>query len=363
MLYFYYEPQDSTAKIKILGIGGCGQNAVSYMSEKGLLGVQKIAANTDNQALERAKADAKILLGPNVTYGLGTGGDPELGEKAMRESMETVFNYLKDADMVFLTCGLGGGTGTGGIVILAEELKKLDILTVAVVTLPSKEEGSGKTKLAWQYLERLKKLINAIIIVDNSKIKNAYPDLDITEAYMKSNEALYKAVSGIVEIVKRPGTINVDFNDVKRIMQIPGRVVMGIGEGEGEDRGIKAINNGLSDPLLVDTSIRGSKGLLVYLIVGKNFTVNEFEKTMEFLLNEVLEDPNNLDYEFKKGIAQDLSLDNKVRLVILATGVPYPHLDKTAEYPFSHQTQRKTPKKTDSTIISLFSNDLKNPKK
>jgi len=304
--------------IKVIGIGGCGSNAVSYMMKNNLREITTFALNTDAQHLQKINADEKIVIGKKITGGYGTGGDPVKGKAAMEESIEEVKEMIKDADLVFLTAGLGGGTGTGGIPVLGNMLKELQILTVAVVTKPFSFEGKKRMEKAERALIELKDKVNTLLVIPNDKLLQGDPKILMKEAFEKADEVLYKAVKGIVNIIKNPGYINVDFADVRNILGLGGRAIMGIGEGKGEKRGLEAIKNAVLSPMLEEVDIKKAKGILLN-IRGKNITSEEIQEIFNYLGQEV-----NGKEEIETILGLDISEDtpeDKIELTLIAAGI------------------------------------------
>ncbi len=307
------------ARIKIMGIGGGGSNAVDYMVRRGLPTTLTIAANTDKQALARSSAEYKLQAGKEVTQGLGAGGDPEVGERAMREAAEEVRQVLSNADMVFLTAGMGGGTGTGGIQVAAEICQEMGILTVAVVTLPFSWEGPKRMEIAREWLKRLEDKVDTLLVIPNDKLQELFPDMEAVHAFEKSNEVLYEAVSGIVDIIVTTGLINVDFADVRKVMQMRGRAVMGSGLGEGENRAKEAARASISSPLLERMSIRGAKGILVNITHGPDLKMAEITEITSFILEEARDGKNKPLLIF--GDTPKKEMNGKVKVTVIATGI------------------------------------------
>ncbi len=329
---FLFDPEFREAKIKILGIGGGGSNAVNYMVLQGLPATTTIAANTDKQALEHIQAQFKVQIGRELTQGLGAGGNPEIGYRAMEEARDEIRELLQDADMVFLTAGMGGGTGTGGIQVAADLCRELGILSVAVVTLPFEFEGPDRMETALEWLEKLEDRVDTLIVIPNQKLYELYSDITLVNAFAKSNEVLYNAVSGIVDIIVRVGLVNVDFADVRAIMKEGGRAIMGTGYGEGEDRAIQAARNAISSPLLDGVSISGAKGILVNFMADQSFGLGELAEASNYILQEAKSGGSKPRLIF--GTVLNDALEGKVRVTVIATGIGTPATTppKPAEY-------------------------------
>ena len=301
--------------IKVIGVGGGGMNAVNRMFELGYNGVEFIVANTDAQDLDSSSVKTKIQLGEKVTKGLGAGGDHEVGKKAAEEAKDQIAEYLKGADMVFITAGMGGGTGTGGAPIVAEVARELGALTVAVVTKPFDFEGRRRMSSAELGIKNLKERVDAIIVTPNDKLLDiANEDFSVIEAYAAADEVLRQGVKGISDIILVPGVINIDFNDVKKIMKDSGSAIMGIGIGEGPDRTVAAAQTAISNPLL-ETSIQGARGVLVNIIASSQLGMLEMRKAMTIIKDSV--DP---DAEIIYGHAVDDEIGEKVKITVIATG-------------------------------------------
>ncbi len=307
-------------RIKVLGVGGGGSNAVKFMAEKGIENVELMVANTDIQALERLNVGIKIRLGENLTKGQGAGGDPEIGKRATEESIEELRNLLKNTDMVFLSAGLGGGTGSGGIPVIAKLCKEeLGVLTCAVVTLPFLMEGRERQRKAIQALNELKKYVNSYIVIPNERLlKNGNETLTFKDAFKKVDEVLFQAVKGIVNIIQKPQYVNVDFADVKSILRYGGKSVMGIGLGEGENRAKDAAREAIYSPLVDTEGIKNAKGILVNIKGGNDMTMKEIQEIMNYVTNET--DSENT--EIIMGIDDSEEIEGRIEITIIASGIP-----------------------------------------
>jgi cell division protein FtsZ len=303
------------AKIKVIGVGGGGGNAISSMiAEGGIPGVEFVAVNTDAQALLSNKATYKIQIGDNLTRGLGSGGDPETGRQAAEESREKIKEELEGADMVFITCGEGGGTGTGAAPVVAEVAKETGALTVAVVTKPFDFEGSKRKVTAEDGTQRLKEKVDTLIIVPNQRILQVIDKkTPILDAFKKIDSVLHQGVQGIAELITLPGLINVDFADVKTVMSNAGTALMGIGQASGDKRALAAIKQAISSPLL-DTSIEGAKGILFNVIGGADLSMSEIDEAASLIAKSV--DPE-ADIIF--GAAIDEKMMDSIRITLIAT--------------------------------------------
>lgn len=303
------------AKIKVIGVGGGGGNALNTMiSEGGITGVEFMAVNTDAQALLNNKAQIKVQIGDNLTKGLGSGGDPMIGEHAAEESRERIREELNGADMVFITAGEGGGTGTGASPIIAEIAKESGALTVAVVTKPFDFEGSKRKIQADEGTSRLKENVDTLIIVPNQKILQVVDrKTPILEAFKKIDSVLYQGVRGIAELITVPGLINVDFADVRSIMSNAGTALMGIGMGTGDKRALEAIKQAISSPLL-DVSIEGAKGVLFNVVGGPDMSMNEIDEAASIIAKTV--DP---DADIIFGAVVDDTMMDQIKVTLIAT--------------------------------------------
>lgn len=305
--------------IKVIGVGGAGGNAIAHMIKRGLVGVEFIAANTDYKVLSLNPAPVKIQLGKNLTRGLGAGGKPEIGRKAAEESERDIRDCLKDADMVFLAAGMGGGTGTGATPIIASLCKEMGILTVAVVTKPFTFEGKIRIKQAEDGIEELKKYVDTLITIPNDKlILLGAPQERLYEMFKKADDVLYYAVRGISDLILSPGYINLDFADVKAVMTESGGVaLMGMGEAQGEDRAQLATQMAISSPLLDDLSISGAKGLILNISVHpETLTLQETQIITGTISKEL-----HPEARVYLGVVFDETLGETLRLTIIATGL------------------------------------------
>jgi cell division protein FtsZ len=310
------EVRDKTAKIKIVGVGGGGSNAVNSMIASSLQGVEFIAINTDAQALESSLAHHRLQVGNALTKGLGAGADPEIGGQAALDDRDLIEDVLKGADMVFVTAGMGGGTGTGAAPVVAEAAREQGILTAAVVTRPFLFEGNKRSRNAEQGIKELKKHVDAIIIVHNNRL------LDITEkntpwlqALNLANDVLRQAVRGISDLILVPGLINQDFADIRTILAESGRALMGVGNANGENRAVTAAKMAIKSPLLEETSIDGAKGLLINITGGSSLSFHEVNEAAS-LIREAADDEAEIIF----GSVIDSDLDHKIVVTVIATG-------------------------------------------
>jgi len=303
------------ARIKVVGVGGGGGNALSFMvDEGGIKGVEFISVNTDAQALLNNKAAIKIQIGENLTKGLGSGGDPEVGRQAAEESKERLKEDLSGADMIFLACGEGGGTGTGASPVIAEIAKESGALTIAVVTKPFEFEGSKRKFCADDGIMKLKEKVDTLIVVPNQRILNIIDKkTPILEAFKKIDAVLHQGVKGIAELITTPGLINVDFADIRTIMQGSGTALMGVGVGSGDKRAIAAIKQAISSPLL-DVSIEGARGVLFNVVGGQDLTMVEVDEAASIIAKSV--DP---DADIIFGAVIDDKMMDQIKVTIIAT--------------------------------------------
>ena len=309
-------PKEKSSIIKVIGVGG-GGNAVNHMHEQGIKGVDFIICNTDLQALEASAIPNKIQLGASLTQGLGAGANPEVGKKAAMEAIEDIIDMLGvNTKMLFITAGMGGGTGTGAAPIIAKTAKEMDILTVGIVTTPFNFEGKRRKTFADEGLENLKRSVDCLLIISNDKIKDMYGNLVLREAFGHANNILTTAAKGIAEIITHPGYINVDFEDVKTVMKTSGVALMGSAMAEGEDRAIVAVKAALASPLLNDNQIVGAKNILLNISSGtEEILMEEFEQISSYIQNE-----SGLSAELILGTSFDESLGNKISVTLIATG-------------------------------------------
>ena len=308
--------QTTPTIIKVVGVGGGGGNAVNRMIANGLKKVSFVALNTDVQALQRSNAQTRIAIGKELTGGLGAGGQPEIGEKAALESKEEIKKALENSDMVFITAGMGGGTGTGAAAVVAEIAKSCNALTVAVVTTPFSFEGKKKLSLAEQGIEKLRKSVDTLIIIPNQHLLNVVEqNTPIKKAFLLADSALLQAVQGISDLITEPGEINIDFADVKTVMKGKGDALIGLGFGEGTDRAIEAAKQSINNPLLENASIEGAKAVLVNIAGGDNLTLQEYQDVVELITANVDEEAL-----ITAGQSYNPALGERIRVTVVATG-------------------------------------------
>ena len=313
---FEVKPKIETfARIKVIGVGGSGGNAIDRMMVNGIRGVEFVAINTDAQALHSSQADHKIHIGKTITRGLGAGMNPDIGRAAAEESKDEILEIIKNADMVFITCGLGGGTGTGAAPVVAELAKKVGILTVAVTTKPFAFEGAKRREIADKGLEALKAHVDTIIMIPNDRILQIIDKkTSLLDAFKTVDEVLRQGVAGISDLITTPGMINVDFADVKAIMQNAGSALMGIGRGSGENRALDAARAAIDSPLL-EMSIDGAKGVLFNITGGKDLGMYEVDDAAKYITKAA--DP---EARIIFGAVIDEEMDEEVKITVIATG-------------------------------------------
>ena len=316
-MMFEFVESENGATIKVIGIGGGGGNAINNMINASLMGVDFIVANTDAQALEVSKAHTKLQLGANITKGLGAGANPEIGRSAALEDADRIRQALDGADMVFVTAGLGGGTGTGGAPVVAQIAKEIGALTVAVVTKPFNFEGRQRMQTADKGIKELKETVDTIITIPNNRLLSlAAKKATFLEMLKKADDVLLYAVKGISDLITVPGLINLDFADVKTIMSEMGMALMGTGMSRGEDRATEAAQKAISSPLLEDVSISGAKGVLMNISSGLDLTIDEVQEASSLIQKEAHEDANII-----WGTVLDQSAGDELRVTVIATGI------------------------------------------
>jgi len=303
------------ATIKVIGTGGAGNNTANRIAEVGVAGSEIIAINTDAQDLLYTTADKKILIGRDMTNGLGAGSIPKIGEESARESEHEVKDSLQGADMVFITCGLGGGTGTGSAPVIAEIAKKVGALTVAIVTIPFTMEGQRRYENAIVGLEKLEGIVDTLIVIPNDKLLELAPDLPMHTAFKVADEILTNAVKGIAELVTKAGLVNLDFADIRAVMGKGGVALIGVGESDSENRATEAVEKAVLNPLL-DVDISGANGALINVIGGSDMTLDEARKVVETVSNKLDEDARVI---WGAQISEDMS--NTIRAMLIVTGV------------------------------------------
>ncbi len=306
-----------TAVIKVLGIGGGGGNAVAHMVRTGIEGVDFICANTDAQALKNVKVKTGLQIGCNITKGLGAGANPEVGRQAAMEDRDRIQAVIEGADMLFITTGLGGGTGTGAAPVVAQLAKEMGILTVAIVTKPFTMEGAKRMRVAEQGIAELTRFVDSLITIPNEKLLSVLgPQTTLLDAFRAANEVLQGAVQGIAELITRPGLINVDFADVRTVMSEMGMAMMGSGVASGQDRARLAAEAAISSPLLEDINLSGAKGILVNVTAGADLSIGEYQE-----VGDTVKQFASDDATVKIGTVIDPEISDEIRVTVVATGL------------------------------------------
>ncbi len=309
-------PQEEKAVIKVIGVGGGGSNAVTHMFQQGIVGVEYAITNTDRQALEASPVPTKIALGPELTDGRGAGSKPEIGRQACIESVDKVKDFLQDTKMVFVTAGLGGGTGTGAAPVIAKAAQETGVLTVGIVTLPFSFEGRRRAKQALSGLEELRKYVDSLLVISNDKLREMHGNLVLDEAFGQADNILTSAAKGIAEIITIEGKINVDFEDVNTVMRDSGVAIMGTAIMEGEDRANRAIEAALNSPLLEENNIKGAEHILLNITSGsQQITMDEIVEITDYLQSEA-----GYGTDLIWGHCYDDSLGDKISVTLIATG-------------------------------------------
>jgi len=322
------------ALIKVVGVGGCGNNAVDYMIERNIHGVDFISVNTDLQSLKKSQANNIVQIGLHLTKGLGSGARPDAGKQAAIEDKEKLKDAIQDADMLFITAGMGGGTGTGATPVIAEIAKELGILTVAVVTKPFSFEGK-RNQIAEEGLKELRSYVDSLIVIPNEKLMNVLgADVTFINAFSAANEVLYNSVSGISDIINHTGLINVDFSDVKTVMAEMGSAIIGSGIFEGDNRAVKAAQLAINSPLLENIELKNAKGILVNISASSSFKMKEYIDVM----NEVKSITAN-DATVIVGNVIDDELENKIKVTIVATGLDDNYISEIKDQPSISDTE------------------------
>lgn len=307
---------DQIAKIKVVGIGGAGGNTVNSIISTGCSNIEFIAINTDAQALDLSQADKKIQIGIKSTKGLGTGTNPELGARAAQEDLDKVLEIIADADIVFLAAGMGGGTGSGALPVIAKALHEKNIVTIAIITKPFIFEGKRRTRVAQEAIEKIQSFVDTLIIIPNQKLLEIASDnVSMIDAFGKVNDILSQSVRGISDIITQPGHINVDFADVRTIMKDQGIAIMGTGRASGQDRAEMAALEATASPLLENMGVKGAKSVLMNITGGNNLGLHEISKAAQIIYKEAHEDANIII-----GSVIDESMDEEIMITIIATG-------------------------------------------
>ncbi len=311
------ERDDLKPRITVFGVGGAGGNAVNNMIDKKLEGVEFVVANTDAQALQQSRAAHKIQMGPKVTEGLGAGARPSVGSAAAEESIEKIVDHLAGAHMCFITAGMGGGTGTGAAPIIAQAARELGVLTVGVVTKPFQFEGNKRMRQAEEGIEALQKVVDTLIVIPNQNLfRLANERTTFTEAFAMADDVLYQGVKGVTDLMVRPGLINLDFADVRSVMDEMGKAMMGTGEASGDDRAVQAAEKAIANPLLDEISLHGAKGVLINITGGYDLTLFELDEAANIIREKVDPDANII-----VGSTLDTTMEGVLRVSVVATGI------------------------------------------
>ena len=353
--YGDFDEDELGARIKVFGVGGGGGNAIQYMIDSGLQGVHFIVANTDRQALMRNSAETRLQLGEKLTRGRGAGADPKVGREAANESINAIRDAIGDAELVFVTAGMGGGTGTGGAAVVAQAAKELNVLTVGVVTKPFSFEGARRKKLAESGLEELKKYVDCLITIPNDRLICLAPKkASFKDMLERSNEVLYHAVKGISDIVNGSGMINVDFADVRTTMGESGLALMGTGVGQGENRARDAAQKAITSPLLEDVSLNTAKAILYNVTAGGDITTEEMDEIGKLIQEEAPEDCNIIF-----GLVYDDNMGDEISVTLIATGIEAQEAIELPEEEFTAPQKnvvkrfpRETPQETQRESMS-----------
>lgn len=329
MVFTLDESFDAVAKMKVIGVGGAGGNAVNRMVAAGLTGVDFISVNTDAMALDNNRAAARLQIGEKITKGLGAGANPEVGRLAMEEDRDKIASVLDGSDMVFITAGMGGGTGTGGAPVVAEIAQEMGILTVAIVTRPFLFEGKVRDRNARKGMDDLRKYVDTIIVIPNQKLLSIVDrNTSLIDAFKTADDVLYQATKGISDLISVHGLVNLDFADVKTIMKGMGDALMGTGYAEGENRAVMAADSAIHSPLLDDVSIAGARGILINITGGEDMTLYDVSDATQTVYDAVGEDSEtNIIF----GAVTDSSMNGKIRVTVIATGFNDESIEKRRE--------------------------------
>ena len=353
------ENKKQKAIIKVMGVGGCGGNAVDYMIDKNVVGVDFICANTDLQALQKSQANNIVQIGESLTQGLGAGSRPDTGKQAALDDRDKIIEAIQGADMLFITAGMGGGTGTGATPVIAQIAKEQGILTVAVVTKPFEFEGK-RTQVAKEGISELIKHVDSLITIPNEKLMGVLgEDVTFVDAFGAANNVLYSAVAGIAEIINSPGMINVDFADVKTVMSEMGMAMIGSGFAEGSDRAIIAAKAAVACPLLEDVNLNNAKGILVNISASRDFKMKEYFEVMEIIKQYAAENANII-----VGNVIDDAMANSIRVTMVATGLTnqsgLENEPADVMKSFVYETEDKSEEHDDETVSENTNEDLLN---
>ncbi len=361
MIEFDEKPAQIGTNIKIFGVGGAGGNAINTMIENDLFGVEFIAANTDNTDINKSKAKMKIQLGKKLTRGLGTGANPEGGKMAAEESKDDIKAHLEGADMVFIAAGMGGGTGTGGAPVIAKIARELGILTLGIVSTPFNSEGTKRKQNAEEGIKNLREYVDTLIIIPNEKLKEIYSEMGILDAFHKADSVLYEAAKAVSDIINLSGYINVDFADVKAVMQNMGFAHMGTGIAEGESRAIHAARAAINNPLLSDISLSGCQSMLINITAGNDMKMSEFDEVSNVIVSETGSAANII-----MGLIVDDNMTGKISVTLIATGLKREEGEYSNIISFPKETPRIVnydPKKNHEEIDDIFARlEMNQPK-
>ena len=353
-------PKNQSSVIKVIGVGGGGSNAVNYMYEHGIEGVDFAVCNTDLQALEASPITTKIQIGAEITEGLGAGANPEVGRKAAEESIDRISELLEtNTKMLFITAGMGGGTGTGAAPVIAKVAREKEILTVAVVTVPFWTEGGFRKKYADKGLEELRENVDTLLVINNDKLIEVYGDLTLSKAFAKANEVLNTATKGIAEVISQTLMVNIDLNDAKRVLKDSGSAVMGQAYASGENRAIDAIEGALDSPLLHDNNIKGAQQVLLKIVTGPG--EKEIRMTELFNIKKHIQDVAGSDVNIIEGIGVEEGMEDEISVTVIATGFKANKVfdsdkdEKPTVYNLeSDQSTKQTPQPTSTIDVDIL---------
>ena len=346
-------PKNKSSVIKVIGVGGGGGNAINYMYENGIEGVDFAICNTDTQALEASPIPVKIQLGENLTNGLGAGSNPEVGKKAAMESIDRINELLdSNTNMLFITAGMGGGTGTGAAPVIAKAAKEKGILTVGVVTMPFNTEGGRRKEHARIGLEELRDSVDTLLVINNERLIEVYGDLKLTQAFSKANEVLNTATKGIAEVITQYLSINIDLSDARLVLQNSGTAIMGQAEAEGDNRAVEAVTKALDSPLLNDNDIKGSEHVLLKIVTGDGeedeISMNELK-----IINDTIQEKAGSEVNIIVGAGTDPDLGSKISITVIATGFEVAEEKKEVKIPIGgDETIETIESKENNTSVS-----------
>ncbi len=328
MIEFDEKPAQIGTNIKIVGVGGAGGNAINTMIANELYGVEFIAANTDSTDIVKSKAKMTLQLGKKLTRGLGTGANPDLGGRAAEESKDDIKSHLDGADMIFIAAGMGGGTGTGGAPVIAKIAREMGILTLGIVTTPFTFEGRKRKENAAEGIRNLKEYVDTLIVIPNEKLCQIYADLSVAEAFQHADNVLFEAAKAVSDIINLSGYINLDFADVKTVMQNMGYALMGTGTAEGDNRAVNAAKAAINNPLLSDIDLAGCQSMLINITAGTDIKMSEFEEVSTVVVNETGSAANIIT-----GLIYDDTMMGKISVTLIATGLKSSEGDRIIDFP------------------------------